>query len=477
MGLKEDNTSSFGTMRMTLADFKEQLFNELFLISHDETREQTNLSLAEARLPLFTVGTPGLGKTAVVAAAKDEINNLLEKEGSPIRFGFKKIQLGQTQVGELQGIPLLDTAPVRQAGDEVTSIKDPNAVKEKTKASGVYAVDSNYKNDGSGKGNLPSKSDRRRVVRVQMEDLPDKDIDGEYGILFLDELTTADEAQMQPALGLCDDSRNIGTYKLPEHWLVVGAGNGIDCTNFIRFDDATISRFMIFDLAINYETDWRPWAHSAGIHPDIIAFLNFKPGALNEIQSEETDVANAGKQFTNPRTWTALNTLLKQRDALNRPIPQDKIAQYASTIIGIKWAREFESFLKYKVTSNYDTDKIMEGEEKSPKDDRAIKQETVHIVVQSLISKMQQYIEVKLRDGDVKNWDAKDFDKLVNPIKWILDLPHTDMVLNYILEIINEVPEFKTQNILFDPKFCKACPEFDNYIEENTDIVNALLQG
>ena len=76
MGLKEDNTSSFGTMRMTLADFKEQLFNELFLISHDETREQTNLTLAEARLPLCTVGTPGLGKTGVVAAAKDEINNV-----------------------------------------------------------------------------------------------------------------------------------------------------------------------------------------------------------------------------------------------------------------------------------------------------------------------------------------------------------------------------------------------------------------
>lgn len=477
MGLAEDNTSSFGTMRMTLADFKEQLFNELFLISHDETREQTNLSLAEARLPLFTVGTPGLGKTAVVAAAKDEINNLLEKEGSPIRFGFKKIQLGQTQVGELQGIPLLDTT-AGIAGTEVKGVKDPDAVSEKTKASGVYAVDSNYKNDGSGKGNLPAKSDRRRVVRVQMEDLPDADIDGEYGILFLDELTTADEAQMQPALGLCDDSRNIGTYKLPEHWLVVGAGNGIDCTNFIRFDDATISRFMIFDLAINYHTDWRPWAHSAGIHPDIIAFLNFKPMALNEIQSEESDVANAGKQFTNPRTWTALNTLLKQRDALNKPIPQDKIAQYASTIIGIKWAREFESFLRFKVTSNYDTDKIMAGDEsQSPKNDKTIKQETVHIVVQSLISKTQSYISSKARDKSIDDWEVKDFEKVANAIKWVLALPHTDMALAYMQEIISEVPEFNANNILFKPNFCTACPEFEDFICKNSDIVKALLNN
>lgn len=475
MGLLDNSaeTSSFGTAKMTLSDFKEQLFNELYLISHDDSREQGNLTLAEARLPIFAVGTPGLGKTAVVAAAQKEINNLLEKEGSDIRFGFKKIQLGQTQVGELQGIPLLDTAPVRQAGNEV-NMSDPNAVHDKTSASALYAVDSNYKSDGSGKGKLPEKTDRRRVVRVQMEDLPDADIDGEYGILFLDELTTADEAQMQPALGLCDDSRNIGTYKLPEHWLVVGAGNGIDCTNFIRFDDATISRFMIFDLEIEYETDWRPWAHSVGIHPDIIAYLNFRPEALNQIQSDESDVKNAGKQFTNPRTWTALNTLLKQRDALNKPIPESKVAQYASTIIGIKYARDFESFLTFKVKSDYDTDKIMEGKEKFPNKDYELKVESMHLIVQSLISKMQAYIKKRDKENGGK-FEKEDFEKLANPIKWILALPHLDMPLACMREILNEVPEFKERDVLFNPEFCKACPEFDKFLETNAELVAAML--
>lgn len=468
------STSSFGTMKMNLTDFKEQLFNELFLISHESERNQANLSLAEARLPLFAVGTPGLGKTAVVSAAQKQINDLLEKEGSNIRFGFKKIQLGQTQVGELQGIPLLDTAPVKQAGEEVNGYNDPDAIKgSKNKASALYAVDSNYKSDGSLKGNLPEKTDRRRVVRVQMEDLPDAAIDGEYGILFLDELTTADEAQMQPALGLCDDSRNIGTYKLPEHWLVVGAGNGIDCTNFIRFDDATISRFMIFDLDLNYEKDWRPWAHTVGIHPDIIAFLNFKPEALNHIESEESEIPNAGRQFTNPRTWTALNTLLKQRDALNKPIPQDKMAAYASTIIGLKYAREFESFLHFKVTSEYDTDKIMKGKEKSPKEDFTMKEETAHIIIESLISKIQNYMKTHSDGPTLKH---EDFDVIANPIKWLLDLPHADMVVSAMQELIHEIPEIKEKNVLFDNYFStKACPEFNDYLTKHAEIVSALL--
>lgn len=476
MGLVEDSAmSSFGTAKMTLGDFKEQIFNELMLLSHDDLREAGNLTLAEARLPAFAVGTPGLGKTAIVKSVLTDINNLLEKEGSPIRFNYKKIQLGQTQVGELQGIPLLDTSPVNQAGEEV-HIKGLEAKGNSAKAEAYYAVDSSYKADGSGKGNLPAKSDRRRVVRVQMEDLPDAEIDGEYGILFLDELTTADEAQMQPALGLCDDSRSIGTYTLPEHWLVVGAGNGIDCTNFIRFDDATISRFMIFDLTVDYEKDWRPWAHSVGIHPDIIAFLNFRPEALNQIQSDDSEVKNAGKQFTNPRTWTNLNTLLKQRDALKKSIPKEKIVQYASTVIGIKYASDFAAFLIFKEQSNYDTDKIMEGKEKFPNKDHTLRVESMHLIIQSLISKIQDYIKRRKNEtgGD---FEKEDYEKLANPIKWILALPHIDMVVASIRELIHEIPEIHSQNVLFDPAFCAACPEFDTFLDEHSSIVSALISS
>ena len=49
---------------------------------------------------------------------------------------------------------------------------------------------------------IPVALPNGKTVRVQMPDLPDPERDGEYGVLFLDEITTADEMQVQPALGL-----------------------------------------------------------------------------------------------------------------------------------------------------------------------------------------------------------------------------------------------------------------------------------
>ena len=117
------------------------------------------------------------------------VENLIDKEmPKDKQFGFKKIQLGKLVVGDLTGIPVV----------------------------------------------MPDGT----VKRVHVPDLPPNDPKDpnfkEYGVLFLDEITTVDEAQMQPALGLADSSRDMGEYKLPEHWLVVAAGNGPDCTNFMR---------------------------------------------------------------------------------------------------------------------------------------------------------------------------------------------------------------------------------------------------
>ena len=136
----------------------------------------------------MVLGDPGIGKTCGIVSIIDELNAQLPADK---KLGFKKILLGQTVVGSLSGIPVIN-----------------NQTSE--------------------------------VKRVQAPDLPIAERDGEYGVLFLDEITTADEAQVQPALGLCDDTRNIGTYQLPEHWVVVAAGNGPSCANFIELHDMTL---------------------------------------------------------------------------------------------------------------------------------------------------------------------------------------------------------------------------------------------
>ena len=185
-----------GIPKSKFSDFLDELRSKLFFMSGALRCEDFGLTLKDVRKPILCIGLPGIGKTCGVMSVINEINSTLPEDK---HFKFKKILLGQTTVGSLSGIPVVNSS----TGD---------------------------------------------IRRAQAPELPTLEKEGEYGVLFLDEITTADEAQIQPALGLADDSRNIGEYTLPEHWLVVGAGNGPDCTNFVRLDDMTLSRFSPFDI-------------------------------------------------------------------------------------------------------------------------------------------------------------------------------------------------------------------------------------
>src|SRR5699024_1979239 len=213
--------------------------------------------------------------------------------------------------------------------------------------------------------------------------------DPEYGVLFLDELTTADEAQVQPALGLCDDSRNIGEYTLPPHWLVVSAGNGPDCTNFLRLDDMTISRFVVYDIAYDFTRDWRPYANTKGIEDDIIAFLNFDPSMCVRVESTENDTS--GRLFPCPRTWERLSNEIKIRRAVGKPVPQAQMGEFAGRIVGLNAGRAFQSFTAYHEKVTYDPKKIIEGTEEPPKPD--MEKQVYFIVLQNCMKLLKIRID------------------------------------------------------------------------------------
>ena len=316
MGANGSNESreTLNIPKCHMKDFYDDLRDKLSLVTGIVNYEQFGLTLEDIRKPMLCVGLPGIGKTCGIISIVKSLNEVLKERGSDIHLGFKKILLGQTVVGSMQGIPVA----------------------------------------------LPNG----KTVRVQMPDLPDPERDGEYGVLFLDEITTADEMQVQPALGLADDSRSLGEYTLPDHWVVVAAGNGPDCTNFIRLDDMTISRFVGYDISYNFVTDFRPYAHATDIQSDIIAFLNFSPDDVVHVMSDDTD--EAGKLFPCPRTWERLSIELKMREAVGKPVDVEDIANFAGRVIGRQTGNEFGAFCRFKKTMKYDVDKIFEGTENPP---------------------------------------------------------------------------------------------------------------
>lgn len=400
----------------TLTEFFDDVEGKLAMLTGLVPYEDFGLTLEEIRRPLLVIGKPGIGKTCGVLSSIREMNKKLPKDR---KLGFKKILLGQTVVGSLSGIPV-------------------------------------SKPDGT-------------VVRIQLPDLPNPQRDGEYGVLFLDEITTADEMQIQPALGLADDSRSLGEYSLPEHWIVIGAGNGPDCTNFVRLDDMTLTRFSAYDINYNYHKDFRPYAHATGINEDIIAFLNFKPDLC--VRPESTDMDSAGKMFPCPRTWERLSIELKMRKVQGKPVDPDQIANFAGRIIGIKAGREFGAFMQYRKTLAYDIDKILAGTEKDP--EVGMPAETYHIIIQSLIKKITD---------KVKTYDSIDdvplhvYEMCGHMLRWILKFQELERKVNAIAEIRDDCDLLV--DLIFDDDFAENyCPEIDDFLRENNVLLNSAFNN
>lgn len=415
MGAFGEEKEGLNVPKGNLTDFFDDLEGRLALMTGLVPMEDMGLTLRDVRRPIFVSGLPGIGKTCGIMSIRKKLNALLPADK---QLGMKKILLGQTVVGSMTGIPV----------------------------------------------NVDGK-----VVRMQMPDLPDVERDGEYGVLFLDEITTADEAQVQPALGLCDDSRNIGEYSLPEHWIVVAAGNGPDCSNFLRMDDMTLSRFTVYDVAYDYKKDWRPWAHENGIDSDIIAFLNFDPTAC--VRVESTDMDSAGKLFPCPRTWERLSTELKIRKALKKPVDANTLANFAGRIVGIKAGREFAAFCAYHSKVEYTPEDIFSGKANKPV---PMDKQVFHIILQGCIKYGDDMLTGKADSQG--NYSADMFQKVANMMNWFLAFETYDFesCIQAIIELRSDTKYLK--KIAMDLDFSQFCPEFDEFLARNGSYIFENLQ-
>lgn len=421
-------TKSVGVDKTPLSVFYEDLRAALLMITGLVELPPKLARMSEERRrealfhPLFVLGLPGVGKTAGIISIVKELGKRLP-EGK--RIGFKKIQLGQTTVGELSGIPVVTDS---------------------------------------------------KIKRVTQEDLPNEERDGEFGVLFLDEVTTADEMQVQPALGLADTSRSLGVYKLPKNWLVVAAGNGPDCSNFVRCDDALLSRFTVYDVEYDFKQDWRAWAHANDIDELILAFLNFAPEWI--VKPISTEMDNNGMQFPCPRTWTALSDEMAKTI---RPMSNAELKAKASRVIGVKAATEFAAFALFKdkvdeldenLIENIFTGVVFEKAKREGKEVNAdMTSEMYSIILQMLIKEMQHYTK------NEKYFDGVDFTeeclvRIGNAYRWILayQIKALDSVLAAVLEISHDVPEVSSL-ITNMAVFSDYCPEFDTFIDEYASVL------
>lgn len=259
----------------------------------------------ERQRPVFLMGPPGIGKTAI-----------MEQIAAELGVGLVSYSMTHHTRQSALGLPFIVT---------------------KTYGGTEYQV-SEY-----------TMSEIISSVYDTMEESGIKE-----GILFLDEINCVSET-LAPAMLQFLQYKIFGRHTVPKGWIVVTAGNPPEYNNSVReFDIVTWDRLKRIDVEPDYEI-WKEYAYKKGIHPSILTYLDIKRGDFYKI---ETTVD--GKTFVTARGWSDLSDMMKLYEANKIVINEQLISQYLQNKkIAKEFAIYYDLFNKYR--SDYQVDKILAG--------------------------------------------------------------------------------------------------------------------
>lgn len=190
----------------------------------------------------------------------------------------------------------------------------------------------------------------------------------ETGILFLDEINCVSET-LYPSMLQFLQFKTFGRHKVPEGWIVVCAGNPPEYNRSVHeFDIVTLDRLKKIVVEPDFEA-WKAYAVSKDTHPAVLTFLEIKKDRFYSIESSLD-----GKSFVTARGWDDLSDIMRVFEQLGKPIDYDLIVQYVQNE---KIAREFAAYydLFNKYRDDYRIDDILAGRDVPDVVDRALSAE------------------------------------------------------------------------------------------------------
>lgn len=154
-------------------------------------------------------------------------------------------------------------------------------------------------------------------------------------LIFLDEFNSAALSVQAAAYKLILDKK-VGIYNLHKNVAIIAAGN-LSTDKAITNRLSTAMQSRLIHLQLKLETKhWLDWAISEGIDYRILAYINYKPNALENFDPNHSD-----KTFACARTWHFLSKIIKSESVLN----YDLLPLLAGTI-GEGAARQFLGFVQ-----------------------------------------------------------------------------------------------------------------------------------
>lgn len=300
---------------MNIKEVKDEIKRSVEIYLDKNEYGEYNIPYMKQR-PVFMVGAPGIGKTAIMEQIASELNIALVSYSMTHHTRQSAI-----------GLPYIEEKCYN--GQKVM-------VSEYTMSeiiASVYQV-----MEASGK---------------------------KEGILFLDEINCVSET-LAPSMLLFLQYKTFGNRRLPEGWVVVTAGNPPQYNKSVKeFDVATLDRLKYLTIEEDFGV-WKAYAYQNGIHAAIITFLEVNPEWFYSIRTTVD-----GTQYVTARGWEDLSRAVQLYEKKKFKVDKNLIQQYITDIeIARKFGVYYDLYKKYQ--ADYRIEDILQGRDTEELRKRAV---------------------------------------------------------------------------------------------------------
>ncbi len=257
---------------MNIQEAKEEIIRTVrAYLAKDETGNY--LIPREKQRPLLLIGAPGIGKTAVMRQAAEELG--ISLVSYTITHHTRQSAVGLPVVSEKE------YGGRRYSVTEYTMSEIIASVYDQIERSGIAE-----------------------------------------GILFLDEINCVSET-LAPTMLQFLQYKTFGAHQVPEGYVIVTAGNPPEYNKSVRdFDIVTLDRVRRLDVKEDFPV-WKRYALRNGVHGAVLSYLEIKKDRFYSVQA-----SIRGKRFVTARGWEDLSDTLRAYEKLGFPVGQELVQSF-----------------------------------------------------------------------------------------------------------------------------------------------------
>ncbi|WP_318709631.1 ATP-binding protein [Candidatus Acetatifactor stercoripullorum] len=290
---------------MNIKQAKEYIKNAVNLYLKKDEFGEYRVPVVRQR-PIFLLGAPGIGKTAVME-----------------------------QIAQEMGIALVSYSMTHHTRQSALGLP---FITKKTYGGKEYSV-SEY-----------TMSEIIASIYDTMEESGIKE-----GILFLDEINCVSET-LAPSMLQFLQYKVFGRHAVPEGWVIVTAGNPPEYNKSVReFDVVTMDRLKVLEVEPEYRI-WKEYALERRIHNAIINYLDLKKEHFYCME-----MTTKGRSYVTARGWEDLSEILYLYEDEALTADETLVGQYLRNDKIVKeFCAYYDLYCKYK--KDYRIEEILNGQ-------------------------------------------------------------------------------------------------------------------